>query len=467
VPHEFASLIMVQKSVPYGWRRLVACVIGGFVFGALLVASLSIGGRSAAGSHARTPETGRAELAPDPVVVSYRFPATAGSADRADIADTIMQLEARIKHFDKSPYDYNELADNYLRRAQLDGDMADYAAAEDAARKSLAIIRNPNAGLITLAKALGARHEFREAIALANEALTQKKNAHAYNIIATDELALGELPAAAEAADAALAVKPDSGGYEMRALVMEAEGRDAEAAWDFSRAASVEAYGDSSGAAHLRALWGRFLLRRGEYAGAEIVIHEALRIAPDFPLAVAERAELALRTGHAKDAAKLFEKAFVASRQVRYLIDQARAQEVAGDRAGADGLRDQVETIVRGELEAGGFGHRLDLVEVLVDHGTKIPEAVALAREEVTRRQSAEARFQLARALARSGAQVEAMDQVQAALGTGAREAQLYELAARLEIARGNQSRAAMYTRQADRLDPDKAGWRGIGMDAR
>jgi hypothetical protein len=59
------------------------------------------------------------------------------------------------------------------------------------------------------------------------------------------------------------------------------------------------------------------------------------------------------------------------------------------------------------------------------------------------------------------------MDQVQAALGTGAREAQLYELAARLEIARGNQSRAAMYTRQADRLDPDKAGWRGIGMDAR
>ena len=154
------------------------------------------------------------------------------------------------------------------------------------------------------------------------------------------------------------------------------------------------------------------------------------------------------------------------SRQVRYLIDQARALELAGDRPGADQLRAQVEKLVRPELTEGGLGHRLDLAEVLIDTGAPagLTEAVALARDEVSRRPSAEARFQLARAHARSGSPGEALRQVQAALATGAREAPLYELAARLERRRGNAARAALYAREADRLDPGASGWRAMGL---
>ncbi len=448
-------------------KRLVGCVVGGFFLGALLVLPFALRARSAgAGTAGSEPATRAAvtELSPDPAVVHYRFPIGKATDDRAEMASTIAALEKRVAAFDKSPFDYNELAEQYLRRAQVDGDKADYDTAERDARASLAIIRNPNGGLLTLAKVLSARHDFREAIALANEHLAQKPTAGAHAIIATAELALGELPQALDAANAALVIKPETTNYMMRALIFEAQGRDAEAAFDFARAASVEAFGDAQGSAHLRALWGRFLLRRGDYAGAKLVIDESLRIIPDFPLAIAQRGELALRTGHAKDAAALFEQAFVASRQVRYLIDQARAQELAGDRPGADGLRDQVETIVRGELEAGGLGHRLDLVEVLVDRNAKIPEAIALAREEVERRPSAVSRYQLARALARNGDKDGASAQVQAALASGAHEPELYELASRLEAAHGNAPRAAMYAREADRLDPAKSGWRALGM---
>jgi len=136
---------------------------------------------------------------------------------------------------------------------------------------------------------------------------------------------------------------------------------------------------------------------------------------------------------------------------VRYLIDQARAQEAAGDRAGADAVRAQVEQIVRGELGEGGLGHRLDLVEVLVDRGARLPEAVALAREEVANRPSADARYQLARALARSGKIDDAIAQLDAALATGARDARLYELAAQLEQQRGDGARAAMFRSEAAR----------------
>ena len=212
------------------------------------------------------------------------------------------------------------------------------------------------------------------------------------------------------------------------------------------------------------------------------MLDEALRIAPGFALATAMSGELALRTGRPGEAARRFEQAFIASRQIRYLIDQARAAQLAGDAAAARALRDKVEHLVRGELGAGGLGHRLDLVEVLVDRGrpADLAEAVALARDEVARRTPWEARFQLARALARSGARGnadEAERQIQAALASGAREAPLYELAARLAARRGDPATAALYTRLADRLDPGPGlgagpglgspgtGWRGLGLE--
>src|SRR5690606_21674344 len=163
----------------------------------------------------------------------------------------------------------------------------------------------------------------------------------------------------------------------------------------------------------------------------------------EHPLALAQDGELLLRAGRAADARARFEQAFAASRQVRYLIDQARAQELAGDRPGADRLRAQVEKLVRPELTEGGLGHRLELAEVLIDRGAPADqnEAAALAREEVAQRPSADARFQLARALARTGDRGEALRQLQAALALGARAAPLYELAARLEQQRGNAAR--------------------------
>jgi len=71
----------------------------------------------------------------------------------------------------------------------------------------------------------------------------------------------------------------------------------------------------------------------------------------------------------------------------------------------------------------------------------------------------------LARALARSGATDEADREVQAALAAGAREAQLYELAALLATGRGDPAAAALYTRLADQLDPGASGWRRLGLE--
>lgn len=426
------------------------------------------------GSHvARTPASeavaAGAGLVPAPGAFHYRFPITPAGQGRgqpAELDSMITQLEQRVAQPVASPMEMGDLADLYLRRAQQTGSLDDYGAAEVMANRSVAVIAYPSSAPLTLAKIANARHDFRGAITRARAYLTHARSTAALELLASAHLALGELDRAAEAAEWAVAAKPASSAYLMRALVMSAQGRDAEAAFDFARAVAVEEHGDAEEAARLRTLWGRFLLRRGEWTGAEALFAEAVRIVPGAPLVVAHQGELALRTGHLPEARALLLRAFADGHQLRYLIDLGRAEELAGDPVGAKRTRGQVEKLVRAELAGSGLGHRLELVELLVDRGdaADLPEALQLAREEVDRRPSAEARFQLARALAAAGARREALDQVRSALSTGARDARLYELAARLERAQGNVGRADLYAREAARLDPGAAGWRSLGL---
>ncbi len=402
-----------------------------------------------------------AALAPSVAEVNYRF-AVQTIDPRAELDSTIKALEARLNP--TQGLELAELADVYYRRAQLTGDKKDYDRSGELARQSLTILPTPNSAALTLAKLANAKHEFHEALKIAYE--YKKRSVAVPTVRATAFLALGDLSSAALEANRAIEIKPDPNTYLMRALVLIAQGRDREAAVDFTTAARLEDHGDQQGAARLRTLWGRFLLRRGEREAAGMLFDEALRIAPDFTLAQALHGERLLRSGQAREAARMFEQAFAASRQVRYLIDQARALDVDGDLSNAGAIRKQVEGIVRAELAEGGFGHRLDLVEVLVDSGNTpaLTEAINLAREEVRQRPSAESRFQLARAYARSGATEQAHIEIQGTLAQGAREAKYYELASRLEKARNDPGRTELYRRLAGEMDPGAHGWRNQGM---
>ena len=395
-----------------------------------------------------------------PAAVHYRYATTAGAA--SDTSSIIEQLEARAATPIASPEDLGDLADLYVRRAMLDGDPDDYKRAEEMARRSLAKRASPNGAAIVLAKVASAHHDFQKAIEIAQGVLRVKPTAGTYNLVATCFLALGDLAQASAAADAAVSMQARPATFLTRALVRQAQGRDVEAAADFASAVKVEEFGDPEEAVRTRALWGRFLIRRGDLASAEVVITEALRIIPGDPLALAQAAELALHRGRVAEARGLFERAFASSRQVRYLIDLARAQELAKNLDDARTSRTLVEQLVRSDLATHGVGHRLDLVEVLVDRGAPadLAEAVTLAQQELERRPSAETRFQLARALWRTGARTDAAIQIRAVLATGVHDARVYELAARIE----GGAQGALYQREAAKLDPINAGWRRLGL---
>jgi len=325
-------------------------------------------------------EPSRPELLVDRSAVHYRHAITVAKED----SSAELERRYRTQH---SPLDGAELAELYFQRG-------DHALAEQRARESLALLSSPNPARLTLARLANAEHRFTEAIELAEG---HRGDARAVNlIIATSKLALGELDGAKAAADTAIGVHPDADGYLTRALIEQAAGADADAAADFARSARAEKAGKPAEAARMRALWARFLIRRGAYREARVVIDEALRISPELPLVIAQRGELALRTGHARGAARDFERAHALSGATRYLIDQARAVERAGEREKARILRDRAEYLIR--RDPGG--HQLELVEVLVDLGgpSRIAEAVRIAEAELRVRASSDVRAQLARA---------------------------------------------------------------------
>src|SRR5262249_46644495 len=153
--------------------------------------------------------------------------------ERDDLDATIAALEARTSQPVASPMEMADLADLYLKRAQLAGDPEDFKRAEAIATRSHDLLPYPSSTPLTLAKLASARHDFQSAIALSTDYLAHKRSAAALGVLAASHLALGELDRAAQAAEWAVGVKPDSAGYLMRALVFQAQGRDAEAAFDF------------------------------------------------------------------------------------------------------------------------------------------------------------------------------------------------------------------------------------------
>ena len=176
-------------------------------------------------------------LFPGMDVARYRF--RVASPTPAETA--IAALENRTHRPDPNAFDLAELSTLYWQQGHRSGDATWYDKAEAAAKQSMKLLEAPNLqAKLNLAKVADARHEFGEAIRIAEELRRENPSPGALAVLASAYLALGDLKEAARFADEGVDARPDSGAYLMRALVLEAQGRDAEAAFDFQRAVAVE-----------------------------------------------------------------------------------------------------------------------------------------------------------------------------------------------------------------------------------
>ena len=321
--------------------------------------------------------------------------------------DALRKLEQDIGFYQErtslSPNDGLELASlagAYLTKARVSGWANWYLLSEQAAKRSLANLPVFNNGaILVLAEIAEARHDFKEAIRLANQVLEyQAGNEAASSILITANLAQGNIIEAQVVVDDLIKRVPTAGILSLRALVEVAKGQDDLAQQDFETAINLEQPSDAYGSAWLRTQLGKLHTRHGNLAEAESLYNEALRIASDYALATLSLADLKVKAGDYKAAITLYENVLDHTKDSSTVFDHValqglwQAKTLQGDNAEAASVWQQAEIILRQDAYSNTFGHPRELARLLLERGEikDLPEAFSLLQKELANRQDAE-----------------------------------------------------------------------------
>ena len=365
------------------------------------------------------------------------------------------------------------LAGVYLKMARVTGEGGWFLLAEQAAKRSIADLPFDNNGaLLVLAQIAEARHDFPTALRFAKQVGFENEDAIALSV--TSHLAMGKVSEANSAAEALVNRIPNLGSLTLRALVREAQGRDAEVLQDFREAMAAEEPGEVAGSARVRSLLGRFYARRGQFVQAKALFLEALRLVPRYPLALIYLADLETRQANYREAQGYYSKVSAYSGGAATVFDRtvdrgmARVKELQGDAIGSEKLRDKAEAGLRQEQVSGGFGHRRDLARLLLEKGRSqdVAEALALMQQEVKIRRDAVTLDTLAWALSSAG-DWKGADRVMAEiLRSGIRDAGIFYRASAIVRNLGKDAESRAYSEKAKEIDPsfDVRSGQAVGL---
>lgn len=406
----------------------------------------------------------------------YRFSRSSSDNVTQALEQEIAFYQERIRRSPEDGLDRASLASVYLKMARATGDANWYLLAEQSARQSLADLPFDNQGaVLVLARIATAKHDFTEAIRLAEEVLRSQPGEDALSILVTANLATGKVDEANRLANALVEQIPTLGSLTQRALVRVAQGQDQAAIQDFQQAIAAEEPGEMGNSAWARTLLGQFYFKRGQLKLAGQLYQEALRILPRYPLALVNLAELDARLGHYRAAEHHYSQVFV-SPDYPTVFDHVALQGMAhvknlrGDRSGAEAQWNNAETLLRQHLNLKSFGHRRELARLLLARGRPkdLAEAVSLMQAEIRIRRDAETLDTLAWALSRLGRWHEAQQAMNEALRWGIRDAEMFDRAGKIEQALGNHSQAQALFQRAQDTDPtfDDQAQRTSGLRA-
>ncbi|MEO1351456.1 MAG: tetratricopeptide repeat protein [Cyanobacteria bacterium J06635_15] len=398
-------------------------------------------------------------------ISEYRYPFTQPSPNQvvSQLEQELAFYQGRIRQSPQDGLNQAALAGAYLRFARATGDANWYLKAEQAANTSLNNLPFNNAGaLLALANIAEAKHDFDQAIALANQVLdTQPQHEEALAVLVTAQLGKGQIAEAERAARQLVERVPTLGTHTLMALVHVAQGQDQAAIQQFQNALAVEEPDEAGSSVWARTLLARFYASRGEVDQAQELYQEALRILPRSPLVLTQLAQLETRLGQYRAAEKHYSQVFISSDYPNVwdhvaLQGMAQVKALRGDRAGAEALWQQAEALFRQHQDLSTFGHRRELARLLLARGDDrdLSEALALMAADLQIRRDVETLDTYAWVLTRLNRWQEAQQVLQEAIATGHRSAVIFNRAALVEQQLNHPDQAKIYQKLAQTTDP-------------
>jgi tetratricopeptide (TPR) repeat protein len=396
----------------------------------------------------------------------YRFQRPEVGSVTKNIQQEIAFHQQRIQQQPTAGLERASLASSYLKMARATGDSSWYLLAEQTAQQSLSQLSVNNYGaILVLAKISAAKHDFNGAKSLLKQIPPQSES---LALLTTIQLAVGDTTTAQQTADTLVQRAPTMGNYALKALAEVARGQDQVAIQDFKAAIAAEESDEAGSSAWIRTLLGRLYYKRGQLQQADELYQSALQILPQYPPALLNSAELAVRkwqsnpkeTQHLKLATEIYRQFFLTNQQAPTVYDHvalrglARIQRLQGEKTQAD--KTWARAVARLRSDLNGFGHRRELAQLLIERGQAkdLSEALTLMQAEIKTRQDPETWDTLAAAYLNTKQLPAAAQAMQTALKSGIRDPGIADRAAAIATARGEVAEAKKYQELVISIDP-------------
>ncbi len=374
-------------------------------------------------------------------MVVLRPASNVASRDENAIRDLdIVFYHGRVESDPQSATDRSTLAALYLERARATGGFSDYALAEAAARRSLALRTEHNAQTYSLlVSALLARHAFPEALRIA-------RAAHAFDPESPSQLAmLGEIELELGAYDSAethfQSVKYDGQSLSVGARI--ARWKELTGHSDAARQvllACIRRLGGREDLPREQRAWFHYRLaeldlRTGRFAAADSAFQRGLAIFPDDYRILGGLAQLSLLRGEWRNAIEYGDRATAVQLDPTVLGIVSDAYRQLGDSAAAS---QYAQAMTTSALQQPGSIHRAWGLFAL-DHGSAADrqDVLTRARADLRTRRDVYGFDLLAWALFKQGRTAQAREPMLRALSQHTEDPQLFEHASAIEAATG------------------------------
>jgi tetratricopeptide (TPR) repeat protein len=370
-----------------------------------------------------------------------------------DTAALVERLVARVEAAPRDAEGLTLLGLAYQQRARETADPTFYTRAEAALRRARTLRADDPLALTGLAALAASRHRFADARRLAARVVAlDPAGAEAHGIFGDALVELGHYREAFAAFDRMAALKPSLAAYARIAYARELVGRPQAAVAAMGLAVGAgSAVGENTAWALVEL--GNLHFNGGRLRAAERAYRGALARLPAYHLAQGSLARVRAAQGRFAEATALYRRAVDAVPLPEYAVGLGDTLSAAGRPTAA---RDAYALVAAVQRLFAANGVRTDLETALfdVDHGRRLGDALARAREAYGERKSIEAEDVLAWALYANGRCEEARRHSVAALRLGTLDALKLFHRGMIEGCLGHRAEARAFLERALAVNP-------------
>jgi tetratricopeptide (TPR) repeat protein len=379
--------------------------------------------------------------------------AASGQPSLSNTEEVIRTLQDRLRRAPSNLDTYALLGNTYLQRARETGDPGYYGKAEQVLNAALKRDAQHLEALIGKGALALARHDFRAALTLGEQARALNPDVpRIYGVIGDAQIELGQYDAAVATIQKMVDLRPDLSSYSRVSYLRELYG-DLPGAVEAMERAVAAGGPTSENTQWVRVQLGNLYVAQNDLATAEHHYQVALARLPEYVHAQAGIARIRAAQSRYPEAIELYTRATTRMPLPEYVIALGDVYAKQGDQLQAQHQYDLV-TAIDQLLATNGVNTDLETALFFADHTIDLPASEVKARAAYAARPSIHAADSLAWTLYQQGKYTEAQQYANEALRLGTRDALKLFHAGMIAHALGQNDQARTQLQQAVDLNP-------------